>query len=195
MPRSDFQPRFTSPTSVALDNLRAVVIVIVLVFHSVLAYVAWAPAAAGFDSPPYDWRSFPIVDDRRFFGFDLFCAWQDVYLMSLMFLLSGLFVWPSLVRKKDWAFLRDRVLRLGLPFGFGIAVLMPLAIYPVYRVNAADPSLAAYWQALLALPFWPNGPLWFIWQLLALNLIAAALHWMAPNTISVARPLDGRGRA
>ncbi len=183
MPRSDFQPRFTSPTSVALDNLRAAVIVIVLVFHSVLAYVAWAPAAAGFDSPPYDWRSFPIVDDRRFFGFDLFCAWQDVYLMALMFLLSGLFVWPSLVRKKDWAFLRDRVLRLGLPFGFGIAVLMPLAIYPVYRVNAADPSLAAYWQALLALPFWPNGPLWFIWQLLALNLIAAALHWMAPNAI------------
>ena len=140
MPRSDFQPRFTSPTSVALDNLRAAVIVIVLVFHSVLAYVAWAPAAAGFDSPPYDWRSFPIVDDRRFFGFDLFCAWQDVYLMALMFLLSGLFVWPSLVRKKDWAFLRDRVLRLGLPFGFGIAVLMPLAIYPVYPGERGRPE-------------------------------------------------------
>ena len=185
MHQFDSKPCSMSRTSVALANLRAVVILIVLAFHSMLAYVEWSPAAgAGFDRPPYDWRSFPIVDSHRFFGFDLFCAWQDVYLMSLMFFLSGLFVWPSLLRKKDWAFLRDRMLRLGLPYGFGIAVLMPLAIYPAYRVAATDPSVPAYWNALLALPFWPNGPLWFIWQLLALNLIAAALHWIAPNAIA-----------
>jgi hypothetical protein len=47
--------------------------------------------------PPYSWRSFPIEDSHRFLGFDLFCAWQDVYLMSLMFFLSRLFVFPSLV--------------------------------------------------------------------------------------------------
>ena len=90
-----------SRSSLALDNLRAVVILIVLAFHSVLAYVQWIPASAvGFNDPPYQWRSFPILDSHRWFGFDLFCAWQDVYLMSLMFLLSGLFVWPSLSRKK-----------------------------------------------------------------------------------------------
>ena len=82
-----------SRSSIALSNLRAVVIVIVLAFHSVLAYLASLPAAAyRFDDAPYRWQAIPIVDSQRWFGFDLFCAWQDVSLMSLMFLLSGLFV-------------------------------------------------------------------------------------------------------
>jgi hypothetical protein len=184
MRRSDSQPRAASSTSLALDNLRAVTIVIVLAFHSALAYLQWIPAGGtGFDQPPYNWRAFPIVDDHRFFGFDLFCASQDVYLMALMFLLSGLFVWPSLRRKTDVGFLRDRVLRLGLPYVFGIAVVIPLAIYPSYRLTADDPSVLAYVQTLFALPFWPNGPLWFIWQLLVLNFIAVALHFLAPNAI------------
>src|SRR6202034_1644665 len=104
MPR----PIAMSRSSLALDNLRAVVILIVLAFHSVLAYVRWIPpTSSGFVEPPYEWRSFPIVDSQRWFGFDLFCAWQDVYLMSLMFLLSGLFVWPSLMRKQNLGFARD----------------------------------------------------------------------------------------
>ena len=175
-----------SPSSKALSNLRAIVILIVLGFHSMLAYLVWVPitAAPDFDSPPYAWRTFPIIDSHRFFGFDLFCAWQDVYLMALMFFLSGLFVWPSLTRKSDWGYLRDRVLRLGVPFGFGILVLIPLALYPAYRVTAADPGVAAYWDAWLALPFWTNGPLWFLWQLLALNIVVAGLHRLMPNAIA-----------
>jgi peptidoglycan/LPS O-acetylase OafA/YrhL len=58
---------------------------------------------------------------------------------------------------------------------------MPLAYYPAYRVTAADPSVNAYWQHWLALPFWPNGPQWFLCQLMALNLLAAALHRFAPG--------------
>ena len=178
------RPRSLSPASLALDNLRGIVILIVLGFHSALAYVSRVKApTADFHSPPYDWRAFPIVDSHRFFGFDLFCAWQDVYLMALMFFLSGLFVWPSLMRKKGWAFARDRVLRLGIPYAFGIAIVIPIAIYPAYRITAVDPSVLAYWHALLALPFWPNGPLWFLWQLLVLNIIAGIVHWIAPQVL------------
>ena len=178
--------RTASPTSLALDNLRGIVILIVLGFHSALAYVSWIAAPkVGFDSAPYAWRAFPIVDSHRFFGFDLVCAWQDVYLMALMFFLSGLFVWPSLTRKKACGFARDRMLRLGIPYLFGVAVVIPLAIYPAYRVGAADPSLSGYWRALLALPFWPNGPLWFLWQLLALNLLAAFVHWLWPDALRI----------
>jgi hypothetical protein len=184
MRRSDPKTRFASRTSLALANLRGIVILIVLAFHAMLAYLEWIPVTgSGFDSPPYDWRAFPIIDSHRFPGFDLFCAWQDVYLMALMFFLSGLFVWPSLVRKTDIGFLRDRVSRLGLPFVFGVAVLIPIAVYPAYRLTAPDPSLIAYWHTLIALPFWPNGPLWFIWQLLALNFIAVGVHRIAPDAL------------
>lgn len=168
--------------SVALDNLRGIVILIVLGFHSALAYVSWvSPAAVPFDSPPYAWRAFPIVDHQRFFGFDLMCAWQDVYLMALMFFLSGLFVWPSLQRKGALGFVRERARRLGIPYAFGIAVVIPIAVYPAYRVTAMVPGIASYWNTLEGLPFWPNGPLWFLWQLLALNLIAAVVFWLAPD--------------
>jgi glucans biosynthesis protein C len=173
-----------SRSSLALDNLRGIVILIVLGFHSALAYVSWiAVPTVGFDSPPYSWRAFPIVDSHRFVGFDFFCAWQDVYLMSLMFFLSGLFVWPSLTRKTDLTFVRDRVLRLGVPYAFGVLTVIPLAVYPAFRVTAIDASVTAYWHALLALPFWPNGPLWFLWQLLVLNVIATGVHWIAPDAL------------
>jgi glucan biosynthesis protein C len=172
-----------SKSSLALSNLRGFVILLVVAFHSVLAYLGSQPASpATFDSPPYDWRAFPILDSERWFGFDLFCAFQYVYLMHLMFFLSGLFVWSSLQRKGGVRFLSDRFVRLGLPFVLGVYLLMPLAHYPVYRVSAVDPSWTAFWAHWIALPFWPSGPLWFLWQLLALDIVAAALFRLAPRS-------------
>lgn len=171
-----------SRSSIALVNLRAVVIIVVLAFHSVLPYLASLPAAAyPFDSAPYLWLAFPIVDSRRWFGFDLFCAWQDVSLMALMFFLSGLFVPSSLARKGSWKFLSDRLLRIGLPLVLAVIFLAPLAYYPAYRTTASDPGLYAYWQHWLALPFWPSGPQWFLGQLLAFNVFAAAMYRFVPG--------------
>jgi glucans biosynthesis protein C len=99
-----------------------------------------------FDAPPYLWRAFPIVDTARWFGFDLFCAWQDVFLMSLFFFLSGLFVWRSLQHKGTQIFLHDRMLRLGVPFAFVVALFMPLANYPTHLQITADPGLFAFWR-------------------------------------------------
>ncbi|HLY56271.1 MAG TPA: acyltransferase [Stellaceae bacterium] len=172
-------------SSQALNNLRALVILTVLGFHSVLAYLGSLNAAAfAFDDSPYEWRAFPIVDSHRWFGFDVFCAWQDVYLMALMFFLSALFTWPSLARKGRRQFLSDRLLRLGVPFAFALIVVMPIALYPTYRVTATDPDLLAYARHYTTLPFWPNGPMWFLWQLLALTLAAAGLHRWAPGWVA-----------
>jgi peptidoglycan/LPS O-acetylase OafA/YrhL len=169
--------RPTARASLAIDNLRAVVIVLVLAFHSALAYVAFLPQHPfAFDAPPYLWRAFPIVDSQRWFGFDLFCAWLDVFLMSFFFLLSGLFVWPSLSRKGSAAFLQDRLLRLGLPFAAVVLLLMPLALYPTYVQSTADTSLAGYWRAWLALPLWPSGPVWFLWLLVLWDVLAAGVY-------------------
>jgi hypothetical protein len=58
---------------------------------------------------------------------------------------------------------------------------MPVALYPAYLVTAVDPSVAAFWQSYLALPFRPGGPSWFLWQLLVLNIAAAGVHRLAPG--------------
>jgi peptidoglycan/LPS O-acetylase OafA/YrhL len=185
-----------SRSSIALSNLRGVVIVIVLAFHSVLAYLSYLPATGyAFDTPPYKWQAIPIVDSHRWFGFDLFCAWQDVSLMSLMFFLSGLFVPASLARKGSRTFLADRFLRIGMPLCLVVAFVIPMAYYPSYRVTAIDPSIIAFWRHWLALPFWPPGPQWFLWELLVLNVLAAGLHGFAPRWYEVFGRLSAAARA
>ncbi len=169
-----------SAPNLALNNLRTVAIVIVVAVHAVTAYLWSSPVSSfRFDDPPYRWQSIPIVDHERWLGFDLFCALQDIYLICLLFFLSGLFVWQSLERKGGQLFLWDRLLRIGLPFALAVGLLMPAAFYPVYRLEAVDPSVAAYWQHWLALPFWPSGPPWFLWVLLAFDAAAAALFHFA----------------
>ena len=171
------EPGSTARTSLAIDNLRAIVILLVLSFHSVLAYIAFLPHRPfAFDDPPFLWRAFPIVDPQRWFGFDLFCAWQDVFLMSFFLLLSGLFTWPSLMRKGPRAFLADRLFRLGLPFAAVVIFIVPLAHYPTYLQTATEPSLADFWRHWRQLPFWPSGPMWFLWILLAGDLLAAGVY-------------------
>jgi glucans biosynthesis protein C len=175
-----------SKTSQALDNLRGLVILLMVAFHCFMAYLQSQPASpAPFDRPPYDWMASPIIDNHRWIGFDLFCASQFLYLMQLMFFVSGLFVWPSLARKGARTFLHDRFLRLGVPFLIGTYLLMPLAYYPVYRIAAVDPGWSGYWQHWMALPFWPSGPMWFLWFLLALNVAAAGLYCLAPQSGAV----------
>src|SRR3954453_11058995 len=93
----------------AIHNLGAVVTLLLLAFHSVLAYLNFLPPHPfAFDQPPFLWRSFPIVDSARWMGFDLFCAWRDVFLMSFCSLVPGLSLRPSLSRKGAWIFLSDQ---------------------------------------------------------------------------------------
>jgi peptidoglycan/LPS O-acetylase OafA/YrhL len=192
---TETRPRL-SETSLILANVRGFAILMVLAFHSFIAYLSSQPAAPlPFDAAPYGWTANPIVDTARWLGFDLFCAFQYAYLMHLMFFLSGLFVWPSLVRKGPAAFLRDRLLRLGLPFVLGVYLLMPLAYYPVYRATAADAGWSAFWSHWLALPFWPCGPLWFLSLLLVMNIAAVALWWVTPNGRAFLTRLSAQGGA
>jgi peptidoglycan/LPS O-acetylase OafA/YrhL len=166
--------------SLALNNLRTFAVMLVLAVHASAAYLGSSPALPfRFDDPPFRWRALPIIDSDRFFGFDIFCAHQDTYLIALLFFVSGLFVWPSLARKGAGHFLRDRVIRIGIPFALAVGLLMPAAHYPVYAVTAVDPGAAVYWQHWMALPLWPSGPPWFLWVLLAFDLAAAALFRFA----------------
>jgi peptidoglycan/LPS O-acetylase OafA/YrhL len=173
-----------SKSNVALNNLRAVVIVIVLAFHSALAYLASVPAQTSrFGEAPFTWQAFPVVDPKRWMGFDVFCAWQDVSLMSLMFFLSGLLASGSLRRKGSWTYVSDRLWRIGVPFVAAIIFLSPLAFYPAYLARTAQPSLFGFWQQWFSLPFWPSGPEWFLWQLLVANVLAALLFAVAPRSL------------
>jgi hypothetical protein len=170
------------PYNVALGYLRAATTVLVVAHHAVLAYVPFAPAApASLTAQPPWWKAFPVVDAQRFAGFSVLVGFNDTFFMSLMFFLSGLFVWNSLERKGAGAFLRDRFLRLGIPFVGAAALVAPLAYYPTFLQSGAAPSLRAFGRQWLSLSDWPAGPAWFVWVLLAFALVAALLSRLMPQ--------------
>ena len=196
MMRAAAEPYAYAHASRAVANLRGVFILILVSFHACLPYLGSTPApAASFDQPPFLWLAFPIVDERRFYGFDLYCAWEDVHVMALMFFLSGLFAAPSLKRKGAARFALDRLWRLGVPFLFSTLVLVPVAVYPVFHRLQPQADLADYLAAYRNLPFLPNGPTWFLWLLTAMSLVAAALYALWPRALDALARLaaDARG--
>jgi Acyltransferase family len=145
------RPQASGPVAVNVSNpqynvsigyLRAFITVLVVAHHAMLAYYPFAPGApANLIVQPRWWQAFPVVDSARWIGFALLVGFNDIFFMSLMFFLSGLFVWNSLQRKGAGAFVRDRVVRLGVPFALAAAVVAPLAYYPAYLTTASHTGM------------------------------------------------------
>ena len=155
-----------STRNAAYDRARTFIIVLVLIHHSVIPYTYYGQ-----------------TDRQSFIGFDAIVLFVDSFLMSAMFLLSGLFVWPSLRRKETSLFLRDRWWRLGLPFVIAATILMPIAYYAVELRLHPGSSFATYWWKTVTTGPWPSGPVWFIWVLLAFDMLAAVVYRTVPGCV------------
>jgi peptidoglycan/LPS O-acetylase OafA/YrhL len=166
----------------AIGYLRAIIVALVIAHHAALAYHPFAPPPpASLDLQPRWWEAFPVVDTHKWSGFSLFVGFNDTFFMSLMFFLSGLFVWRGLERKGTAKYLRDRLLRLGLPFVVATVLFAPLAYYPTYLQTPGHTDFARFWLQWTSLGQWPAGPAWFVWVLLAFDSIAALLFAIAPK--------------
>ena len=171
-------PRYNYP----IGYLRGFIVALVVAHHSALAYHPYAPPLpASLVAKPHWWTAFPVVDTARWIPLTSFVAFNDVFFMSLMFFLSGLFFWHGLQRKGSARFLRDRLLRLGLPFIVAAAVVAPIAYYPSYLQMPGHTGAAGFWHQWLALGQWPAGPAWFVWVLLAFDCIATLLFLLFPS--------------
>ncbi len=169
-----------SPRNAALDSLRSFITLLVVAHHAVLAYFPYAPPLGAFDGNEI-WGAFPIIDAAKGKGLDILVLWNDTFFMALMFLLSGLFVGPSLTRKRAGGFVRDRLVRLGLPFVWAAFVLAPLAYYPAYLQRADETVASDWWEAWSTLPNWPAGPAWFLWVLIVFGCATALLYRCSPG--------------
>lgn len=189
---TQFEPAESPRYSIALGYLRAATIVAVVAVHSILAYCSFAPLQILFGTRADIWKTYPIADGRRWAGFDPIVGFTDPFGMSLMFFLSGLFVWNSLRRKGVPRFGRERAVRLGLPFAVAVIFLAPAAYYPAYLANGGGSSHKTFLRQWLSLGIWPSGPAWFIWVLLAFDFLAALFFFMAPHLGDRNSPLYAR---
>jgi peptidoglycan/LPS O-acetylase OafA/YrhL len=179
--------------NVPIGYLRASVTVLVVLHHALLAYHPFAPApGATLVVEPRVWPAFPVVDPQRSMGSTLIVGFNETFFMSLMFLLSGLFVWHSIQRKGPLSFVRGRALRLGVPFAVASLLLAPLAYYPAYLQTTARATSGSFWDQWTSLGVWFSGPVWFVWVLLAFDCVAATLFAYMPRVAERWRGLWGR---
>ncbi|HKX09573.1 MAG TPA: acyltransferase [Stellaceae bacterium] len=170
-----------------LDYLRAFLIVRLVALHSVLAY-------ADFGSPLFA-NIAPITDSRQWSGFEVFVRLNETFSMSLMYFISGLFVWSGLTRRGALGYALARGRRLGVPFALVAILVMPLAFYPSFLSHGLNVSLFTYFHVLVANLIWPAGSLWFIWLLLMFDLCAAAVYQLAPGAFeALGRMIAGAAR-
>lgn len=154
----------------AFDHLRVVVIALVVLQHVALGYMAGAQAVS---AGSYTNGSAPVVDMAQWSGFNAIVTWTNGFFMPLMFLLSGLFVRPSLARKGLRQYLTDRALRLGLPLLVGIVTIVPLSYYAAHLLSGGGGSFAIFWKQMVTVGPWPSGPLWFVGVLLVFDAALA----------------------
>jgi hypothetical protein len=164
--------------NLALDRTRTFLTLVVVFHHSVIPYTF-----------------FGHTDPKYWLGFDMVVLATDSFFMAMFFFLSGLFVWPSLIHKAPQIFLRDRPLRLGLPFVIAAFTIIPIAYYAIELRQHPDLSFSDFWWKTVTKGPWPSGPLWFVWVLMVFDLTAGVLYRISPNLLDPINRLSLRAFA
>lgn len=145
---------------VYLDNLKVLVVALVIVWHGTASYAA------------QDWWSYAAVREVELSDVGLAVVLAvmgpfELVLMPLLFLTAGLVSVGSVARRGPGRFAAGRLLRLGVPFVVVAMLLWPLTVQALHRaVGDVD---GASWERVRP----DHGSLWFAAVLLLLSLAYA----------------------
>lgn len=145
-----------------VDHLRAVLLIFVVLHHVAMVYGA---------SVPYYYVEPPFTDPQGFRDLLIFALTNQAWHMGAFFLLAGYFTPRSFDRKGAATFIKDRLIRLGIPLIVYLFLLNPIAALGVYLMPSdltgitSSPTLGTY-PDLIGL-----GPLWFVAMLLIFSFI------------------------
>jgi glucans biosynthesis protein C len=164
-----------------LDNLRSLVIFLVVVMHSNVTY-------SGLGGWYYKEGSPGTLDTPSLVLFGFYGSFTQAWFMGLMFFLAAYFAARSLPRKGTGAFIKERLFRLGVPLLVYMLVIEPIIGYFLMNydnVRAQAGPLQA-WLGYLASFRWlgATGPLWFVEALLLFTLPYAAYRALRPSSAS-----------
>jgi glucan biosynthesis protein C len=146
-----------------VDNLRTLLIILVVVFHLAVTYGA---------SGHWPYRE-GHPDDLTALVFTLFTAINGTYVIGMFFMIAGYFTPGSYDRKGFGPFLKDRLLRLGIPLLIYILVFDPLIVWAIGAVVYGSQAslwdfLRGYFGGYRGLGV---GPMWFVEGLLILTVL------------------------
>jgi hypothetical protein len=112
--------------------------------------------------------------------FIFFQSFTQAYFMGVLFLVAGYFVPAAYDRKGFTRFVRDRLIRLGLPALLYMLIIHPFISYVILGLYWIEPKplfLSFYRQYILSFDFiGGSGPLWFALALLIFSVIYATVR-------------------
>jgi glucan biosynthesis protein C len=130
-----------------LDNLRIYLTILVILHHATLTYGGSGAWVGGRDLVD------PAVDAISSFLLPIFNCINQSYFMSAFFLLAGYFTPQSFDRKGSFQFLKDRLIRLGIP----------IIIYTTIIFNINEYMLGVFRGDLYRIRIrYEPGHLWFL---------------------------------
>lgn len=100
-----------------LDNLKAFIILLMVIFHVAMGYTTW------------DLKWWTVNDIEKHHFFDLFVFETDVYIMPIMFLIAGYFAASPLCTNSLKNFWRNKLARIIIPWIIGVLGIAPLIAY------------------------------------------------------------------
>ena len=103
------------------------------------------------------------------------------FFMGFFFLLVGYFSRSSLKRKGVNAFLKDRLIRLGIPLLVYFFVISPVTI--ALANSNPDVSLMDQTLNMIKAKEFEPGPLWFLFSLLIFSVVLSIIHCCWPKLI------------
>lgn len=173
--KADIQPKATARLYF-IDNIRVYLTILVLLHHMMITY-------AGTGLWYYNEGRQDLL--TRMFG-AWFCGTNQAYFMGLFLLISAYFVPGSYDRKGAGLFLKDRIIRLGIPLIVFSWVINPLFVYTFFYRDIQMP----FWHYFPGKYFHHSpvigaGPLWFVEALLIFSLV-----YMLWRFLNRPRPAD-----
>ncbi len=145
-----------------VDDVRVFLTILVVLHHLMIIY-------AGTGSWPYYTEGQPNDVVEALGGW--FCAVNQAYFMGLFLLISAYFVPGSYDRKGAGRFLKDRLVRLGIPLALYSWVINPVFWYVVHYDTIDKPFWRYFPGDYFRGGLIGQGPLWFIEVLLIFSLV------------------------
>ncbi len=155
-----------------MDNLRALAMLVGILFHAALAY-----------SPLMHNLWFTSSHDSSW-AFDLFAFFTHLFRMPVFFLISGFFALMLIEKRGISGLLKNRLIRIALPFivFFPLLLIAYMAVlgWAVEEVKNLSPMMQ-FIKMMAANPNAPKPPLttmhlWFLYNLMMFVLVVAALY-------------------
>ena len=143
-----------------LDNLRILLTILVIMHHTMMTYGVLG-----------DWYfKDPNTDEVSSIIFIILSNFNQSFFMALFFFISTYFVPGSYNRKGPKMFLKDRFIRLGIPYLIYIAIVHPVMVYFLYYESQMSffEFYSLQFQSFEAIGDFlsGSGPLWFVLTLM-----------------------------